>query len=208
MASPVDLNQILKTLTEKKIPFVLTGAHAIGGWTGRPRATQDVDILVKAGRNLTRAVNAIKKLYPHLEVRTLFGVTAFFVPGESDSVIDITYPHRADLAETLAHPAWTENEELGLRYRIPALESALANKYGAILTLSRNLRKRRQDILDFELMVHHSMDEGRQPIDLQRLAALGELVWPGGGGSEILRLVQQVKEDKPIYLDETGRLHM
>ena len=32
--SPVDLNQILRTLTDKKIPFVLTGAQAIGGWTG------------------------------------------------------------------------------------------------------------------------------------------------------------------------------
>src|SRR5579864_8085668 len=50
-ASPVDLNDILQTLTKKKIPFVLTGAHAIGGWTGRPRDTHDVDILVKAGRN-------------------------------------------------------------------------------------------------------------------------------------------------------------
>ena len=32
--SPVDLNVILRTLTEKKIRFVLTGAHGIGGWTG------------------------------------------------------------------------------------------------------------------------------------------------------------------------------
>lgn len=46
-ASPVELVQVLRTLSQKKIPFVLTGAHAIGGWTGRPRATYDVDILVK-----------------------------------------------------------------------------------------------------------------------------------------------------------------
>src|SRR5262245_32508886 len=58
-ASPVDLNVILRTLTQKRIPFVLTGAHGIASWTGRPRNTQDVDILVKGGRNLTRAVNAI-----------------------------------------------------------------------------------------------------------------------------------------------------
>src|SRR5438876_2792900 len=44
--SPVDLNDILRVLHQKKIPFVLTGAHAIGSWTGRPRSTQDVDILV------------------------------------------------------------------------------------------------------------------------------------------------------------------
>jgi hypothetical protein len=30
-ASTVELNQILRALTEKRIPFVLTGAHAIGG---------------------------------------------------------------------------------------------------------------------------------------------------------------------------------
>jgi hypothetical protein len=37
--SPVDLNLILRTLTEKRIPFVRTGAHGISGWTGKPRNT-------------------------------------------------------------------------------------------------------------------------------------------------------------------------
>src|SRR5438132_12834284 len=133
MPSPVDLNEILRALIQKKVPFVLTGAHAIGGWTGRPRATQDVDILVKGGRNHIRAVNAIKALYPQLETRDFAGVTAFFIPGEKESVIDVTYPHRADIEETLAHPVWTENKALGLRYRITALEAALANKYGAMI---------------------------------------------------------------------------
>jgi hypothetical protein len=112
----VETRKIIQTLIKKKIPFVLTGAQAIGGWTGRPRATQDVDILVKGGRNLTRAVNAIKALYPELEVRLFAGVTGFFVPGEKESVIAVTYPHRPHLAETLAQPVWVEDR--GLRYRI------------------------------------------------------------------------------------------
>jgi len=197
---PVDLRKLLQTLNEKKIPFVLTGAQAIGGWTGRPRATQDVDILVKGGRNLTRAVNAIKALYPELEVRVFAGVSAFFVPGEKDSVIDVTYPHRPDLAETLAHPVWVEDR--GLRYRIPALEAALANKYGAMLTPTRNLGKRMIDVGDFTNMVLHSLDEGQKPIDLGKLAALGEKVWPGGGGEEILRLVDLVKAGRSFNLDD------
>jgi hypothetical protein len=196
----VDLRQLIQTLTARKIPFVLTGAQAIGGWTGRPRATKDVDILVKPGRNLTRAVKAVRELYPQLEVREFAGVWAFLVPGEKDSVIDITYPHRADLAETLAHPVWVEDR--GLRYRIPALEAALANKYGAMLTRTRNLEKRGQDVVDFRLMVKHSLDEGQQPIDLQKLAALGEKVWPGGGGQEILRLVEQVIAGRSFNLDD------
>jgi len=199
-AMPVDVAEIIQTLNAKKIPFVLTGAQAIGGWTGRPRATKDVDILVKGGRNQTRAVNALKALYPHLEVRQVFGVMAFFEPGERESVIDVTYPHRPDLAETLAHPVWVEDR--GLKYRIPALESALANKYGAMLTPTRDRRKRSQDIVDFMWMVVHSQDEGQQLIDLPRLEALGELVWPGGGGEEILRLVERVKAGGDFHLGD------
>ena len=202
-ASPVDLNQILRTLAQKRIPFVLTGAHGIAAWLGQPRATQDVDILVKGGRNYTRAVNAIRALYPQLEVRSFAGVTGFFIPGEKQSVLDVTYPHRADLQETLINPTWTANEE-GLRYRIPSLEEALANKYGAMLTPTRNLAKRMQDVVDFMRMVQHSSDEGRQAIDLQRLKVLGEKVWPSGGGEEILRLVEQVKAGRAIDLNSLG----
>ncbi len=198
--APIHLRQILQTLTDKKIPFVLTGAQALGGWTGRPRATKDVDLLVKPGRNLTRAVNDIKALYPHLEVREFAGVVGFFVPGEKDSVIDVTYPHRPDLAETLANPVWVEDG--GLRYRIPALEAALANKYGAMLTPTRNLGKRMIDVGDFTNMVLHSLDEGQRPIDPARLSELGEKVWPGGGGQEILHLVELVKAGRSFNLDD------
>jgi hypothetical protein len=138
-SATVDVHQILRTLCDSKIPFVLTVAHAIGGWTGEPRATKDVDILVKSGRNQARAVKAIRELYPHLEVKDFAGITAFFVLGEKKSAIDITYPHRADIEETLASLLWVEDR--GVRYRIPFLEAALSNKYGAMLTPNRNLGK-------------------------------------------------------------------
>jgi hypothetical protein len=198
--SPVDLNLVLRTLTQKKIPFVLTGAHGIGGWTGRPRSTQDMDILVKGGRIQARAIKAIRALYPELEMRTSAGITEFFISGEKESVIDVTYPHRADLEETLRNPTRTENKERGLRYCVPSLEEALANKHGAMNTPSRSLPKRQQDIVDFSWMVTHSTDEGQRAIDLQRLELLGEKVWPGGGGAEILRLVEQVKAGKAIQV--------
>jgi hypothetical protein len=196
----IELRKILRALTGKRIPFVLTGAHAIGGWTGAPRATHDVDILVKGGRNHARAVKALRELYPHLEVRTFFGVTGFFVPGDTQSVIDVTYPHRDDIAETLAHPIWVEDE--GLRYRIPALEAALANKYGAMLSLGRAAGKRLTDAADFTKMVEYSMREGQQPIDLDRLRELGAKVWPEGGGDEILQLVERVKQGGVLNLNE------
>ncbi len=190
----VDLDRILEGLTAKQIPFVLTGAHGISGWTGRPRATRDIDILVKSGRNYSRVINVIRALYPELEEHRFASLTGFFPPGERESVIDVISPYRADNAETLRTAIWVE--ERNQQYRVPSLEAALANKYGAMLTPTRDMLKRGQDAVDFAAMVKHSQDEGRQAIDLATLEALGEMVWPGGGGKEILRLVEEVKAGK------------
>jgi hypothetical protein len=194
----VKLREILTALNEKKIRYVLTGAHAIGGWTGDPRATHDVDILVKGGRTHARAIKVIQELYPQLEMRMFAGVAAFFVPGDKRSVIDVTYPHRADIEETLAHPIWID--DAGLKYRIPSLEAALANKYGAMLALNRDITKRMQDAVDFMKMVQNSTEPDQQAIDLDRLRDLGERVWPGGGGDEILGLIELIKQGGAIDL--------
>src|SRR5262245_28752855 len=116
----IDWKKIAAALQAKKIPFVLTGAYGIATWTGRPRSTHDVDILVKAGRNLQRAVKTVQELYPNLEMHILHGVYAFFVPGERESVIDVTYPHRDDIARTL-ETATVHNVD-GVDVRIPRLE--------------------------------------------------------------------------------------
>jgi hypothetical protein len=107
-------------------------------------------------------------------MRKLTRMTTFSAPGERHSVIDVVCPFRADNEETLANPTWTENEKEGLRYRIPSLAEALANKYGAMLTPRRERGKRIMDMADFTFMVAHSLDEGREPIDLRRLEFLGE----------------------------------
>jgi hypothetical protein len=62
-----------------------------------------------------------------------------------------------------------------------------------MLALNRDPGKRGQDAVDFYFMVKHSLEEDREPIDLVKLEALGEKVWPGGGGKEILMLVEQVR---------------
>src|SRR5262249_423798 len=141
--------------------------------------------------NYQRAVKALTSRFPQLEVRQFTGVTAFFRPGENRSVLDVTYPHRADIEETLSTAIWVGKG--ATRYRVPSLEAALANKYGAMLTLTRDPDKRAQDAIDFYRMVRHSGDEGQQPIDLEKLADLGEKVWPGGGGREILGLVEAAR---------------
>lgn len=198
MAKKIHLVEVLRALQAKRIPFVLTGAHGFSVWTGRPRATKDVDLLLKHGRNYIRAVDAIKEIYSHLKARRFGTVTAFFMPGQQESVIDISYPARPDNEVTLRTAIWVKKHSL--RYRIPDLEPALANKYGAMLALGRDPGKRAQDIVDFYYMVRHST-KGRRPIDHEKLETLGEMVWPGGGGKEILRLVNEAMAGKVPNLD-------
>jgi hypothetical protein len=202
-AMQVDPYVIMRALTAKRIRFVLTGTHGISGWTGEPRATKDVDILVKGGRTLTRAIKVIKALFPHLVVREFFGVHGFFEPDATQSIVDVMHPHREDLQETLAHPIWVERA--GFRFRIPSLEAALANKYGAMLTPNRLVVKREQDLVDFQRMVLHSQKPGNQTVDEGRLASLGEKVWPGGGGKEILHLVQRTRAGRSLGLNDLSK---
>jgi hypothetical protein len=203
--SPVqpDFRQIISSVRAKRVPFVLTGEYGICTWTGRPQATQDIDIFVKGGRNQARAVNALKSLYPGMEVRERSGVVSFFVPREKEPVIDVIAPHRPDIEVTLQTGLWVDYE--GLRFRIPELEPALANKYGAMLAPDRDPLTRLQDAVHFSYMARHSADEGREPIDLARLSALGELAWPGRGGAEILRLVEQARTGQVPTLDPEPR---
>ncbi len=191
MSSPVELKQILRTLAAKKIPFVLTGAHGIAGWTGRPRSTKDVDLLVKSGRNHARAVQALREIYPSLDVRKLPCGTAFAVPGEQDAIIDVM----CDVDDgKFTQPVMIDQG--GEQYRVPSLEKALADKFAAMRNSSRDIGQRGLDAVDFSYMVKHAGEKGRQPIDMERLAALGELVWPGDGGEEIVRMVEQVRAGK------------
>ncbi len=193
-APMADHHEIIRQLQAKKIPFVLIGMHGISSWIGRVRATHDIDVLVKGGRNFARALKAVGALYPGLIVRDFPGVTGFFAPNERESLVDVIFPHRTDLQETLNNATWVE--DAGLRYRIPTLENALANKYGAIISPQREFTKHAQDVIDFTQMVTHSTDPGREPIDLERLGELGEIVSPNVGRVEILQMVADAKAGK------------
>jgi hypothetical protein len=200
-AGLIELTAILQTLRAKRISFVLTGAHGFAAWTGRPRSTHDVDILVSAGRDYARAVNALRALHPQLEARQVSGETGFFLSGETHSLLDVIHPHRADLEETLRTAIWVEEGEP--HYRVPTLECALANKYGAMLDPTRNFCTRVQDVVDFYIMVKLASDPGRRPIDVGKLRELGRKVAPGGG-TRIVRLMEEVHADKVPNLNSPG----
>ena len=77
------------------------------------------------------------------EARRFGNVTAFFAPGETMSLIDVTCPFRADNEATLQTAIWVKGKNV--KYRVPTLEAALANKYGAMLAPGRDAGKRAQE---------------------------------------------------------------
>jgi hypothetical protein len=75
-----------------------------------------------------------------------------------------------------------------------------------MLTLRREPRKRLQDAADFTSIVQHSLEEGPQRIDFDRLRELGDKVGPGGGGDELLRLVATVTSGGIVDVNALHRL--
>src|SRR3954469_12703845 len=61
---PADVIRVLNTA---KVTFTLVGAHGLGGWTGKPRATEDVDVVV-GPRYVKKAVAALTAAFPNLDI--------------------------------------------------------------------------------------------------------------------------------------------
>ena len=57
---------IIPILNKAGVRFVLMGTHGIGGWRSAPRATEDVDFLVRQ-KDHQKAVEAVRKSFPELK---------------------------------------------------------------------------------------------------------------------------------------------
>src|SRR3954447_24267017 len=58
---------VIRVLVAAKVTFTLVGAHGLGGWTRKPRATEDVDVVV-GPRHVKKAVAALTAAFRHLDV--------------------------------------------------------------------------------------------------------------------------------------------
>jgi hypothetical protein len=186
--SPLDVIRVLQTTGAR---FMLVGAHGLGGWIGAPRATQDVDVLVGT-RGYKKAVKALLAAFPHLKADDEEVMTRFRDPESGKVVIDLIKPNQPLYAVALKHTHTVEVE--GETYDIPSLEMALAMKFGPMVSPNRVIEKKYQDAHDFIQMVKANAE-----IDLEQLAELGELVYPGGG-KEIVTLVAQARAGERLKL--------
>jgi len=183
--------QVITVLNGAGVKFVLVGAHGLGGWMQKPRATEDVDVVVGA-RGVKKAVRVLLAAFPHLEEDDHPVVTRLRDRGTKAVAIDVMKPNQQLFREALKHTRTIA--AAGQAYQIPSLEMALALKFASMISLTRSDEKKHIDAHDFITMI-----KVNPVIDLENLAGFGELVYPGGG-KEIVEKVGQVRRGEPLKL--------
>jgi hypothetical protein len=186
--APIEVIRVLRAVGAR---FMLVGAHGLGGWTGAPRATHDVDVLVGT-RGYKKAIKALLAAFPHLEADDQAVVTRLRDPETGQVVIDVLKPNQPLYGVALKHTHTVEVE--GETYEVPSLEMALAMKFGPMVSPNRPTEKKYLDAHDFIAMA-----KANPEIDLELLAELGELVYPGGG-KEIVLCVAQARAGERLKL--------
>jgi hypothetical protein len=183
--------EVIAILNKAGINFMLVGAHGLGGWTKKPRATQDVDIVVTA-RHLKKAVRILLEAFPHLEAADFEVVTRLRDRETREVAIDVRKPNQPLYRAALKHTHKVRPG--GQSYQVPSLEMALAMKFAPMVSPIREDAKKYMDAHDFILIVKANPD-----IDLEKLAELGDLVYPEGG-KELLEKVRQVRAGEKLNL--------
>ena len=182
---------VIRVLNAAGVNFMLIGAHGIGGWMQKPRATEDVDVVV-ASRHHKKALRALLAAFPDLEEDDHPAVTRLRNRTTRKVLIDVVKPTQQLYRDALKHTKTVESE--GEAYKIPSLEMALAMKFAPMVSPHRMDEDKFQDAHDFIYMVKANPD-----IDLHKLAELGDLVYPEGG-KEIVEKVRQVRAGEKLNL--------
>jgi hypothetical protein len=182
---------VIRVHNEAGVRYMLVGAYGISGWTRKPRATEDVDVLV-AARSHKKALKALLAAFPDLDPEDQDTVTRLRHRESGNIVIDVLKPNQPLFREALKyiHPV----QSRGQHYPIPTLELALAMEFARMISLHRALEERYLDAHDFITMVKANTD-----IDLDQLAMLGEMVYHGGG-AEIVEKVRQARAGERLLL--------
>ncbi len=181
---------IIRALNTAGVKFVLVGAHGIAGWMKKPRATQDVDVVVM-NQHVKKATRALLKAFPQLAAADE-EVVVRLRDRESGEVLVDVLKQRELYRETFKH---TETvSEAGQQYRIPSLEMALAMKFAALISPNPPVEKVHQDAHDFIVMVKANPERDRETLE-----GLGDAVY-SGGGEELLEMIRKAQAGERLNL--------
>jgi hypothetical protein len=165
------------------------GTHAINTWREEPRATQDVDVLVRK-RDIRRSIRVLSEVFPELEVRDYTVVARFVDPATDKGVLDVMKP-----TQEVFHLVFRHTVSVGETHEIPNLEMALVSKFAAMVSPRRQPDRKLTDGGDFTQVVRYNRDQ----IDLAKLKRLANKVY-SGGGNEIMEMINDIDAGRIIRL--------
>jgi hypothetical protein len=125
-------SDVEKLLSNHGIKHMIIGAHALGEITSEPRATQDVDIIVR-GNDFSKTIKLITDTFPNTHAED-----SRIKDEQGNVLVDIL---------TDDHPIY--KMALNLGGRIPTPESLLVMKFLASVHPLRRKDKKLQDKADF-----------------------------------------------------------
>ncbi len=180
----VPLAEVIRVLNAAKISFVLVGAHGLAGWRNKPRATEDVDVVVSA-KHLKQAVKALETAFPRLEPIDLPVVIRMRDRETHNVLIDVMKPAQQPYREVFKHTQSVTIE--GQKVRTPSLEMGLVMKFSAMTSLYRAEADKYLDAHDFMHMVQSNPN-----YDESSLAEIGSLIYPDGG-KDVVEMARKAK---------------
>jgi Nucleotidyl transferase AbiEii toxin, Type IV TA system len=185
---PPKVLEFLNRLEAEEIEWVLVGAEAINLYLLRPRATVDVDIVVRQ-KHLRKAKKIVNEAAQ--EVRdTEVHFHAVLSPDPNRLELDVIKSQSHRLFEAaLDHATVIEG------VRVPKLEALLALKYRSTVSPWRQVADKHQDVADFI----HAFKDNQGRIDRALLVELASRAHERGP-VEFPAFLEAVEKDRPLTI--------
>ena len=187
--------EVAALFEKQSLSYVLIGGHMMSYYTGTPRATVDVDFIIRKA-DFKKAFDSVSHAFSEFKSNDkVYHVTFDVIESET---VD---PERIDLIKD-GFPIFREvvkNYSVIVQsdknvVRIPTLEAAIALKFAASISPNRADEDKQIDNADMTRLIKTS-----QHIDDGKLLKLGELIY-SGGGKELTSIVKDIIEGKSVSL--------
>lgn len=160
--APGVLRVVAEALAEAEADHLLVGGFAVGALAAHPRATVDIDLIVRRDQ-APRFLAALTTRLGPLSVEHFKALERVQNPPLDLIISDATALRRMALDPALSQPVDLD----GLELRLPLPELAIVLKYAAAVSLSRSAEDADQDLTDLRRVVAHHPD-----LDLDRLGRI------------------------------------
>jgi len=190
MPGVIPVADVIRTLNESKVRFVLVGAYGLAHWRKESRATEDVDVVV-AARQLKKALAALTEAFPILEAVDLPMVVRLRERGTEYVRVDVMKPVQQPYCEAFKHTHTLVLD--GEKCKIPSLEMAIVMKFAAMTSVYRAVEDKYRDAHDFIRMVKNN------DVDEEKLTHLGSLLY-AAGGKDVLDMIHRAKAGQTLPL--------